>query len=222
METSPETRYSLGAVFSAIFQVRPPSSEAATLALICHATATCCGFLGFTAIEGSLKYPGLGVMSTTCALGAGMSCCAVTEEANKRTGRQARRFINEKTFYNRSCQHSARERRRLTGSNNVGMVAGKRRNQNTPVMFIGLETDVGVLCPTQLLRQTSFLAPWDRRPATAMCAGSTHRGALPAADSVDRAARGNESKQAPNSQAHESAKADAQCSSAGRRRAPPQ
>src|SRR5215470_4996153 len=101
METSPETRYSLGAVFSAIFQVRPPSSEVATLALICQATAICCGFLGFTAIEGSLKYPGLGVMSTTCALGAGASCWAKTEEANNRIVRQARRFINEETFYSR-------------------------------------------------------------------------------------------------------------------------
>src|SRR5262249_24141135 len=100
METSPETRYSLGAVFSAIFQVRPPSSEVATLALICQATAICCRFLGFTAIEGSLKYPGLGVMSTTCALGAGASCWAKTEEANNRIARQERRFINEVTFYN--------------------------------------------------------------------------------------------------------------------------
>src|SRR5215467_1068880 len=106
METSPETRYSLGAVFSAIFQVCPPSSEAATLALICHATAICCGFLGFTAIEGSLKYPGLGVMSTTWALGAGASCWSKTEEANNRIARHARKFINEVTFYNLP-EHSA-------------------------------------------------------------------------------------------------------------------
>src|SRR5215470_7817443 len=100
METSPETRYSLGAVFSAIFQVRPPSSEVATLALICQATAICCGFVAFTAIEGSVKYPGLGVMSTTRALGAGASCWAKMAEANNRIARQGRRFINEVTFYN--------------------------------------------------------------------------------------------------------------------------
>src|SRR5215470_461170 len=88
METSPETRYSLGVVPSAVFQVCPPSREYAALAPTCQAVTSCCGSLELTAMAGSLKKPGLGVTSVRWALGAGGSSCPRRPEeqkANKRT-----------------------------------------------------------------------------------------------------------------------------------------
>src|SRR5215472_6532011 len=66
-----------------MLQFWPPSSEYAALALTCHATTACCGLLGFTAIEGSLKKPGLGLISVRWAFGAGGSCWAVRLAAHR-------------------------------------------------------------------------------------------------------------------------------------------
>src|SRR5262245_35206624 len=78
-------------------QVWPASAEYATLALTCQATTSWFGFPGFTAIEGSLKKPGLGLMSVRWAFGAGGNGWASRLPAQRRK-HNAGIFISEKHF----------------------------------------------------------------------------------------------------------------------------
>src|SRR5215813_13290110 len=78
-DTSPETRYLVDSTPLASCQCLPASVEYAACALSWKTATTCCGSLVLTAIAGSVKYPGSGVIETTEAFGAAGSCWALSK-----------------------------------------------------------------------------------------------------------------------------------------------